>query len=238
MLEQRVAVEHDLIGPEIGGAGRDHQVLVLKRRDHVARRQLLVAEAFGIEVDEDGAVLAADDHGIHRPLDFAQHVADVNAGHVLDLGLAQRGIADREYTQRQRAGRVEGEHHRRQGVGRQRGQGPQGQRVRERQRPVRVDVVAEVDLDDAHAGHRPRLDDLGTRRLVDPALDAVGDGLLDGRGRHALVVGQHLDGRRLEHRQDVDRDVEHGEEAEDHHHEDERGHHVWVSQRRLDEPHR
>ena len=102
---------------------------------------------------------------------------------------------------------------------------------------VGIDVVAEIDSDDADAGNRFGFDQAGPGRLVDPALDAVGDRLLDRGGRHALVIGDHLDGRGLEHRQDVDRDPRQSEDAQDDDHEDDRGDHVRVSERRLDQPH-
>ena len=98
-----------------------------------------------------------------------------NAGQVLDLLLASFGLLTVMDAERQRAGRVERHDDRRQRVGRQVRDGRERQRVGHRQRGGRVDVVAEVELDDAHAGHRPRLDRLHARRLVDPPLDAVGD---------------------------------------------------------------
>ncbi len=40
-----------------------------------------------IEVDQDGAVLAADGHGGDAALDGAEHVAHPDAADVLDVGL-------------------------------------------------------------------------------------------------------------------------------------------------------
>ena len=122
-------------------------------------------------------------------------------------------------------------------LGGKRRQRAQGQLAGHGQGGRRVDVVAEVDADDADAGDRLGFDQAGPGRLVDPALDAVGDGLLDRGGRHALVVGDDLDGRRLEDRQDVDRDPRQGEEPQHEDHEHDRGHHVRVSERSLDQPH-
>ena len=66
------------------------------------------------------------------------------------------------------------------------------------------------------------------------ALDAVGDGLLDGGGRHPLVVGDDLHGGRLERRENVDADVQDGQDPQEEDHEDDRRHHVGIAQRRLD----
>src|SRR5262249_38313231 len=162
-----------------------HEVALLERPDDVQGRHLLVAHLLGVEVNQDRPVLAADDDGGDGALDAAEHVADVDAGDVLDVGLVEARVADGEDAQRHGAGGVKGQHDGRQGVGRQGRQGAEGQRVGGGQGTVRIDVVAEVDLDDADAGDGARLDGLGAGGLVGPALDAVGDGLLDGGGGHA-----------------------------------------------------
>src|SRR5262249_27590900 len=194
LLDHGVGVEQDLVVAEVGGAGRHHEVALLQRPHDVQGRHLFVAHLLGVEVDQNGPVLAADDDGGDHTLDAAEHVADVDAGDVLDVGLVKARVADGEDAQRHGAGRVEGQDDRRQGVGGQGGQGAQGQRVGGGQGRVGVDVVAEVDLDDADAGDGARLDGLGAGGLAGPAFDAVGDGLLDGGGRHAVVVGEHLHG--------------------------------------------
>ena len=71
-----------------------------------------------------------------------------------------------------------------------------------------------------------------------PALDAVGEGPLDRPGRHAVEVGQDLDGRDLERRQDVDGDRDDRDRAEDHEEESENNDAVDVAQGEFDESHR
>ena len=205
--------------------------------NHVERRKVARQQLVGIEIHEDRTVFPADDDWGDGAGNAPQHHAHVDAGQVLDVGLVEIGVRNRKDAEGQGAGRIERQHHGRERVGRQRRQGAQRERIDLRQRPVRVDFVAEVDLDDAHARDGTRFDEPGPGGLVDPALDAVGDGLFDRRGRHALVIGQHLNGRGLEDGQDIDRNCGHRQRAQHEHHEDQGGHHVWVAKRCLDKPH-
>src|SRR4029453_3087627 len=100
-------------------AGRHHQVAVLQRLDHVQRGQVAGYQAVGIEVDEYGPVLAADDDRRDRAGHDAEGIAYVDAADVLDVGLVERRVTDREDAERQRAGRVERHYDRRQRVRRQ-----------------------------------------------------------------------------------------------------------------------
>ena len=161
----------------------------------------------GLEVDEDGAVLAADSDGSDAARHGAELVAHPDAADILDVCLVQAGIGDGEDAKGHGGGGIEGQHHRRQRVGRHGRQRAQSQLAGHGQGAVGVNVVAEVDADDADAGHRLGHDLAGAGRLIAPAFDAVGDGLFDGGGRHALIVGDDLHRRRLEDRQNVHRDA-------------------------------
>jgi len=83
---------------------------VVEGLDHVGGGQVPCFHLLRLEVDEDGAILAADDHGSDAALDRPEHVAHLDAGHVLDVGLAEAVVADREHAQRHGGGGVEGEH--------------------------------------------------------------------------------------------------------------------------------
>ena len=61
----------------------------LQGLDHVERRQVAGLQLLRVEVDEDGAVLAADHHRGDAAGHAAEHVAHLDAGHVLDVGLVQ-----------------------------------------------------------------------------------------------------------------------------------------------------
>ena len=128
-VDHHVGVEQHLVVAEVGDAGRHHQVAVLERTDHVEQRQMACLEFLGVEVDQDGAVLAADHHGSDAPGHRAEEVADLDAGHVLDVGLVEVRVLDGENAQRHGAGRIERQHDRRQRVGRQGRQRAEGQLV-------------------------------------------------------------------------------------------------------------
>ena len=191
----------------------------------------------GLEIDQDGAILAADHHRSDAALHLAQHVANIDAGVVFEVSFIQMRIGDREHAQGDGAGGVERQHDRGQGVRGKSGQRTQGQRVGKRQRGIRVDVVTKVEFDHAHTGNRLGFDHLHPGTLIHPAFDPVGDRFFDGRSGHACVIGQHLNRRSFENRQDVDRDVPDRINTEDQDHEDDRGHQVRVPERCFDQPH-
>ncbi len=237
LVRHHVGVEQELIVAEIGDAGRHHHVAVLERLDDIAGRQVPRLHLLRIEVDQNGAVLAADGDGSDAALDGAEHVAHPDAADVLDVGLIHGGIADGEDAQRQRAGGVEGQHDGRQRIGRQRGQRAERELAGHGQGAVGVHVVAEIDAHDADARHRLGNHRFRTGRLVAPAFDAIGDGLFDGGSGHALVISDDLHGGGLEDRQNVHGDAPQRDDAEEQDHEDDGGHHVRITQRRLNQPH-
>ncbi len=96
VLDQRIGIEQHLVIAEISGAGRHHQVAVLQRLDHIQWRQFADLQLLGLEVNQDGAILAANDDGGDRAADSTEHVAHVDAGGVLDVGLIEMRVADRE----------------------------------------------------------------------------------------------------------------------------------------------
>src|SRR5579875_2478383 len=203
LVRHHVGVEQKLIIAKISNAGRGHHVARLERLNHISGRDVPRLHLAGLEINEDGAVLAPYRHRRNTAFDSAQGIAYLNAGHVLNIGLIHRRIANGQYPQRDCCGGVEGQYDGRQGIGRQGGQGAQGQLSGHGQGTVGVDVVAEVDADDADAGDRFGGQTHGTGRLIDPAFDTVGDGFLDGGGWHSLVIGDDLHGRRFEHWQNV-----------------------------------
>jgi hypothetical protein len=221
--DHQVGVERDQVVAEVGGAGGGDQVPAVEGGDHVDGRQVAGLQLVPVEVDHHLPILpAADDLGDH-PADRPEPVTDVDAGEVLHLLLGHRRVADGQDAQRQGAGRVVRQHDGWEGVGRQARLGPGGQRVGHRQGVGRVDVLAEEQSDDAHPGDRPALHVGHAGGLVDPPLDPVGDGPRGRPGGHPVEVGENLDGRDLERRQDVHRDrhdrdrpEDHDEQGEDH----------------------
>ncbi len=157
--------------------------------------------------------------------------------HVLDVGLVKPLVDDGEDAEGHGGGGIERQHDGRQGIGRHGRQRTQSQLARHGQSAVGIDVIAEIDTDNADAGHRLGDDLLSARGLIAPAFDAVGDGFFDGGCGHSLVVGDDLHGGRFEDGQNVHRDAQQREYAEEEDHENDGRHHVGVTQRRLDEPH-
>ena len=157
-LDHAVAVEQHLHRAEIGGAGRDHQVALAESGHHVERRQLASLQILRPQVNQHGAVLAADHDRGDTALDRAEHVAHIDAGQVLDPRLVHVRITDRQHTQRHRPGGIEGQADRRQRVGRQRRQRTLGELVGHGQGGVGIDVVAEIQTDHTGADDRSRLD--------------------------------------------------------------------------------
>jgi hypothetical protein len=103
--------------------------------------------------------------------------------------------------------------------------------------PVAVDVRSPVELDvdnrQSDTRHRPNARDAGY--AVHLGLDDEGDELLDLGRRQALGLGHDRDGRLVEVRQDVDRQVRRGERAPDDEDNGQRHDEEAVAQRVCDE---
>src|SRR5262249_20222407 len=155
-----------------------------------------------VEVEHDRPQLAADDHGGGGALDLHDHVPHLAAAHVIQDLLRPGAAAHRDDGDGGGAGRVERQHHGRQGAGGQVGQGGRGEGVHVGGGAVGRDVVEEVVADDGGAEDGARLLPLHAVALASPALHAVGDVLFHAAGGHAAVKGEHLDCRALVDRQD------------------------------------
>src|SRR5262249_46165510 len=91
--DHRVGVELELVAAEASDAGGYHEVGPAEGIDDVLGRELAGFQLQGIDVDEDGALLAAEDRGRDDALDAAELVADLDAGQVLQFRLVQVGAA-------------------------------------------------------------------------------------------------------------------------------------------------
>ena len=231
----RVRVDGEIRVAELGVAGRQEQVVVVHRLHDVERREPSGLELLPVEVEHHRADLAAEDDRGHRARVAHDHVADFIPADVeegrLVLGLA----VQRHQGDRRRAGRVERQDDRRERAWRHRGELRHGQRERLRDRTARVGIGLEVIADHAGPDDRARLLAGHPVGLADVPLHPIGDVVLDGHGRHPAVERQHLHRRALEDRQDVDRDHEQAERADDQERQAEDGHGVGVAERCADE---
>ncbi len=236
-LEHGVRVEEHFVGSEIGGARRYHEIAPAEGLDHGRGNEIAGLHAEWVKVDHDGAIASTEHNWSDAALHGSEHVADIDAGDVLLAGIVHAGVRDCEDSHRKRAGGIEGQSNRRQCVRRKIRQRAESERVHQCERLVRIDVLAELDLDHAHARHRARFHKPRPRGLTHPAFKAVGDRFLDRCRRHPRVVGQHLHGGRLEHREDIDGNPNQRHRPQNHDGGDQGEHHVRIAERCLDEPH-
>src|SRR5207302_1610238 len=89
--EDRAAVEtNEVLGRgQLGGAGRENQILQVQRVGHIDGRELLGVELVLVEVDHDGTALSAERIRYGGSLHGAERCADEVVGQIEDLLLAQ-----------------------------------------------------------------------------------------------------------------------------------------------------
>ena len=210
----------DLLGPD-----RRDLVLAGERGDHVGCRDVIGLQLGRVQVDVDLQNLAAVGRRHRRAGDRRQLRPDEVLPVVGELGLRQAGGRQRELDDRHRRG-VEQQHVGRGDALRQqlqhrlRGGGDLGDRR------VLVDARLEVDLHDAVARQRLRLDVLDVVDLRGERALVVIDDAPRHRLRRQAVVGEHRgDDGNADVGKDVGRRLDPGDHAEDgdqHRHDDER----------------
>ena len=193
---------------------------------YVHQAQLVSFQLHRIDVHLDLAILPAE-RLRHR---CARHIRNLVAHgelpDVVQLGFVQSLALQRDQTYRQ-ARRIELQHHRRQGAGRQATKLRHGQVGNRADRGVGIRARLEVHTNQAHAGERARFDVIDPAAEREKALEGIGDVRFDLFRRHAVVERRHHHDRNVDVGKQIDRHADergHADHGDDQaHHDDEEG---------------
>ena len=188
---------------------------------HIHRAQLRGLQLDGIDVELDLPVLSAVGLGHRGAGNVGNLVANVELSLIVQLGFGQ-SLALQSHQANRHAGGVELQHDRRQRALRQPSQVSHRQVGDLADRRVRIGSRLEVNLDQADAGERSRLDVVDVAAQREEALEGVGDVAFDLLRRHAAVERGHHDDRNLDLRKQIDRHARHRGHAD---HDDDQAEH-------------
>src|SRR5262249_49435866 len=196
-LHHRVGGDVIILPLDAHLAGGDDLALVVDDASDVHVRHLHRFEGARVDVDLHLAEDAAEDGSGGQALQTGQLVAQLVVGEVEQIAVVARVAGNNEVADGHGGGVVlhdgRRQHPRRQVL---QFAGDEGDDLAGGQ--VGIDDRAEVDLDDADAQQRARLDVVEVVALGQGAFEDGGDGLLHVRRRHAAVGGKDDDNRHLD----------------------------------------
>ena len=94
---------------------------------------------------------------------------------------------------------------------------------------IRVRTWLEVDLDEAHAGHRPRFHVIDSAAQREESFECIRDVRFDLLRRHAAVKRRHLYDRNVDRRKHIHGHLDEGGESQHAHEEANHDDEIWVA---------
>ena len=171
LVDQAVGVNVVVVRADLDVAGRQDQVVLVDRVNHVHHAQLARKQLVRIDVNHHLAVFSAERRRNLGSFHNGDLVANRELSDIVQLRLAEALALQRDQTDR-KAGGIEFEHHRRESAGRQALQVRQGEVGKLGHVGVGVGAGLKVHLDDADAGQRTRLHVIDAARQREEPLQA------------------------------------------------------------------
>ena len=150
IFNHRIAIKKDLIGTEVCRARSREQISLAQCAHNIHRNKIARKQFVLIEINQDRSILAADNNRRDATWHCAKHVANVDSSNIFLSRIIQPGICDSQNSNWQCPCRIKRKRNRGKRVWRKIRQSTKRKRIRQCQRFVGIDVIAKINLHNAH----------------------------------------------------------------------------------------